>query len=58
MAVHRSFQEGYQQMFHDISIVGTSPIIHHSSAGVDPLLPISIEIEEITRKRGANRHRG
>ena len=55
MAVHRSFQEGYKQMFHDISIVGTSPIIHHSSAGVDPLLPISIEIEEITRKRGANR---
>lgn len=42
-------------MLYDIRIDGTSPIIHHSSAGVDPLLPISIEIKEITSKRGSNR---
>ena len=42
-------------MLYDVSIAGTSPIIHHSSAGVDPLLPINIEIAEITSKRGSNR---
>ena len=42
-------------MLYDVSIDGTAPIIHHSSAGVDPLLPISIEIKEITSKRGSNR---
>ena len=42
-------------MLYDVSIDGTAPIIHHSSAGVDPLLPISIEIAEITSKRGSNR---
>ena len=42
-------------MLYDIRIDGTSPIIHHSAAGVDPLLPINIEIKEITSKRGSNR---
>ena len=42
-------------MLYDVRIDGTAPIIHHSSAGVDPLLPISIEIKEITSKRGSNR---
>ena len=55
MAVHRSFQEGHQPMLYNICIDGTSPIIHHSSARVDPLLPINIEIAEITSKRGSNR---
>ena len=55
MAIHLSIQEGHQTMLYDIRIDGTSPIIHHSSAGVDPLLPISIEIKEITSKRGSNR---
>ena len=42
-------------MLYDVSIDGTSPIIHHSSAGLDPLLPINVEVAEITRKRGSNR---
>ena len=42
-------------MLYDIRIDGTVPIIQHSAAGVDPLLPISIEIKEITSKRGSNR---
>lgn len=42
-------------MLYDIHIDGTTPIIQHSSTGVDPLLPISIEIKEITSKRGSNR---
>ena len=55
MAIHHSFQEDHQPMLYDIRIDGTAPIIHHSSAGIDPLLPISIEIKEITSKRGSNR---
>ena len=42
-------------MFYDVIIDGVSSIIHHSAAGLDPLLPISIEKAEITRKRASNR---
>ena len=42
-------------MLYRITIRGTAPIIHHSAAGLDPLLPINAEIQAITRKRGSNR---
>ena len=42
-------------MLHKLRIEGVSPIIMHSAAGIDPLLPINIEKQEITRKRGSNR---
>ena len=42
-------------MLHKLRIEGVSPIIMHSAAGIDPLLPINVEKAEITRKRGSNR---
>ena len=42
-------------MLYRVTIRGISPIIHHSSAGIDPLLPINVQKQEITRKRGSNR---
>ena len=42
-------------MLYRITIDGVSPLIMHSSVGIDPLLPINVEKAEITRKRGSNR---
>ena len=42
-------------MLHRIRIEGVSPLIMHSGAGIDELLPINIEKAEITKKRGSNR---
>ena len=42
-------------MLYRVSIRGTSPIIHHSGAGLDPTTPANREKSEITRKRGSNR---
>lgn len=42
-------------MFYRVKIGGTSALIMHSAAGLDPLLPINVEKQEITRKRGSNR---
>ncbi len=42
-------------MLYRIRIEGTVPIIHHSAAGLDPLLPINVQKQEITSKRGSNR---
>ena len=42
-------------MLFRITVDGVSPLIMHSSAGIDPLLPINVEKAEITRKRGSNR---
>ena len=41
-------------MLHHFEIEGTSPIIHNSANGLDPLLPINIEKAAITSKRGSN----
>ena len=42
-------------MLYRIVIRGISPIIQHSTDGIDPLLPINVQKQEITRKRGSNR---
>ena len=42
-------------MLFKLRIKGISPLIMHSAAGLDPLLPINVEKAEITRKRGSNR---
>ena len=42
-------------MLYRIRIAGASPVIHHSSLGVDARSPISREIATITSKRGSNR---
>ena len=42
-------------MLYKLRIEGVSPLIMHSAAGIDPLLPINIEKQQITRKRGTNR---
>ena len=42
-------------MLYRVTIKGIAPIIHHSAAGLDPLLPINVEKQAITRKRGSNR---
>ena len=42
-------------MLYRIRIAGTSPVIHHSSLGVDVRSPISREIAAITRKKGGDR---
>ena len=42
-------------MLHKLRIEGVSPIIMHSAAGIDPLLPINLEKQDITRKKGSNR---
>ena len=42
-------------MLYRIRIEGISPIIQHSSAGLDPLLPINEEKRAITSKTGSNR---
>ena len=42
-------------MLYKIRIEGVSPIIHHSSFGVDARSPISREIAGITAKRGSSR---
>ena len=42
-------------MLYKTRIKGVSPIIHHSSTSLDSNSPISREIGQITKKRGANR---
>ena len=42
-------------MLYQARIEGDSPIIHHSATGLDPSTPISVEINEITKKKGTNR---
>lgn len=42
-------------MLYTVNIEGVSPLIQHSTAGLDPLLPVNVEKAEITRKRGSNR---
>ena len=42
-------------MLYAITIEGTSPIIQHSAAGLDPLLPINEEKRQITSRKGSNR---
>lgn len=38
-----------------VKIIGQTPLIHHSGAGIDQNTPAAREIQEITAKRGANR---
>lgn len=38
-----------------VKIIGQSPVIHHSGAGIDQNTEIAREIREITAKRGGNR---
>ena len=42
-------------MLYRITIKGISPIIQRSATGLDPLLPINVEKQTITSKRGSNR---
>lgn len=42
-------------MLYIAKIVGESGLLQHSSAGLDPTDPRSVEINEITKKRGTNR---
>lgn len=42
-------------MFYQVTIAGTAPIIQHSAASIDPLLPINVEKSAITGKVGSNR---
>ena len=42
-------------MLYRVRIEGISPIIMHSAAGLDPFLPINIEKNSITRKRGTDK---
>lgn len=42
-------------MLYDVTIRGTTPIIHHSGLGVDSRHPANVEKAELTRKRGSNR---
>lgn len=42
-------------MLYDVRIKGLSPLIQHSSLGVDSKHPANIEKAEITRKKGSNR---
>lgn len=42
-------------MLYRITVTGTSPIIMHNGAGLDPSTPANIEKTEITRKRASNR---
>ena len=42
-------------MFYKLTVNGISPLIMHSSAALDPRLPLNIEKAEITAKRGSNR---
>ena len=42
-------------MLYAVRLIGESPIIHHSAAGIDTTSAWSREINEITKKRGTNR---
>lgn len=42
-------------MLYRVTVTGTSPIIMHNGAGIDPSTPANVEKAEITRKRGSNR---
>ena len=42
-------------MLYRIRIDGVSPIIMHSGAGIDRFLPINVQRQEITSRRGSNR---
>lgn len=42
-------------MLYRTELIGDSPLIMHSAAGLDPTTAISREINEITKKRGTNR---
>lgn len=42
-------------MRYQVTIIGISPLIQHSAAGLDPKLPANIEKAEIARKKGSNR---
>ena len=42
-------------MLYAVRLIGDSPIIHHSAAGIDTTSEWSREINEITKKRGTNR---
>ena len=53
--VHVNFQEGNRRVFYHVTIEGTAPIIQHSAASMDPLLPINVEKSAITGKVGSNR---
>ena len=42
-------------MLYKLGIEGTSALIMHSASGIDPLLAINEQKQDITRKRGSNR---
>ena len=55
MDIHDSNQGGHGTMLYRATIRGLESIVQHNGGGIDPLLPLNQQKQEITKKRGSNR---